>query len=245
MYKNIVILYMLGHVLGEFYFHFQEIEESKTQGYKSVIKHSWIYFLWIFAVSIPIVSIDIMVCNVMIALSHMLVDSFKVVYIKKYSYKEKYVFLIEQLVHIFTIMIIVYFAIELGLRIVVLDVIDNYFVVSEISKIRLIRWTLLLLVLHKPANIFVQKMIGDYKPAEHQEQFRIDNNVGRYIGTIERWIMILLLSVNQYAAMGFVLTAKSIARYDRISKEKEFAEYYLLGTLMSTMIVIASGVCLL
>lgn len=32
------------------------------------------------------------------------------------------------------------------------------------------------------------------------------------------------------SAIGLVLTAKSIARYGRISKEKNFAEYYLLGT---------------
>jgi hypothetical protein len=38
--------------------------------------------------------------------------------------------------------------------------------------------------------------------------------------------------------MGVVLTAKSIARYDRISKDQGFAEYYLLGTLMSTACVV-------
>ena len=44
----------------------------------------------------------------------------------------------------------------------------------------------------------------------------------------------------QYSAVGLVLTAKSIARksiarYDRISKDQSFAEYYLLGTLLSTI----------
>ena len=56
-----------------------------------------------------------------------------------------------------------------------------------------------------------------------------------HIGTIERLIMLVLLSVNQYSAMGFVLTAKSIARYDKITKDEKFAEYYLLGTLVSTL----------
>ena len=69
--------------------------------------------------------------------------------------------------------------------------------------------------------------------------------MGRYIGTVERLVMVLLLSVQQYAAIGLVLTAKSIARYDKISKEKEFAEYYLLGTLISTLIVFASVLCIL
>ena len=47
----------------------------------------------------------------------------------------------------------------------------------------------------------------------------------------------------QYSAVGLVLTAKSIARYDRISKDQSFAEYYLLGTLLST--ICAAAVTLL
>lgn len=46
--------------------------------------------------------------------------------------------------------------------------------------------------------------------------------------------------LGQYSAIGFVLTAKSIARYNKIVEEAEFAECYLLGTLLSTMLVIAT-----
>ena len=65
-----------------------------------------------------------------------------------------------------------------------------------------------------------------------------DRKAGRYIGTIERMIMLIFISINQYSAIGLVLTAKSIARYERITKEEHFAEYYLLGTLISTLIAI-------
>ena len=61
------------------------------------------------------------------------------------------------------------------------------------------------------------------------------------IGTIERIIMIILISMNQYSALGLVLTAKSIARYERISKDEGFAEYYLLGTLMSFLCVLITS----
>ena len=40
------------------------------------------------------------------------------------------------------------------------------------------------------------------------------------------------------------MTAKSIARYDRISKDQEFAEYYLLGSLLSTICAIAAAVAI-
>ena len=77
-----------------------------------------------------------------------------------------------------------------------------------------------------------------YKPENKEEDTKKDNNAGRFIGTIERIIMLIFLSIGQYSAIGLVLTAKSIARYDRISKEKDFAEYYLLGTLISTVTAI-------
>lgn len=50
--------------------------------------------------------------------------------------------------------------------------------------------------------------------------------------------MLIFLAMNQYTAIGFVLTAKSIARYDKITKDEKFAEYYLLGTLISTLCVV-------
>ena len=49
--------------------------------------------------------------------------------------------------------------------------------------------------------------------------------------------MLMFIAMDQYAAMGLVLTAKSIARYDKITKDEKFAEYYLLGTLLSTACV--------
>ena len=106
------------------------------------------------------------------------------------------------------------------------------------------RWILAILIVHKPANIFIQNMIGNYKPKSEDSNFKIDNNAGRFIGSVERMIMLILMYMNQYSAMGLVLTAKSIARYDRITKDEQFAEYYLLGTLISAGIVIGCAVML-
>ena len=50
--------------------------------------------------------------------------------------------------------------------------------------------------------------------------------------------MLFFLLIKQYSSVGLVLTAKSIARYNKISEDKEFAEYYLLGTLLSTICVL-------
>ena len=44
---------------------------------------------------------------------------------------------------------------------------------------------------------------------------------------------------NQFGVIGFVLTAKSIARFKQM-ENKDFAEKYLIGTLTSFLIVLIS-----
>jgi hypothetical protein len=61
------------------------------------------------------------------------------------------------------------------------------------------------------------------------------NKAGAFIGSLERLIILLLISLGQYSAIGLVLTAKSVARYNKIADDKQFAEYYLLGTLLSAL----------
>ena len=75
-----------------------------------------------------------------------------------------------------------------------------------------------------------------YKPIDKKEKNTI--RAGRMIGTFERIIMLFFLSIQQYSSIGLVLTAKSIARYNKISEDQIFAEYYLLGTLLSTICVL-------
>ena len=75
-----------------------------------------------------------------------------------------------------------------------------------------------------------------HKPVEKNTKNII--KTGRVIGTIERVIMLFFILIQQYSSVGLVLTAKSIARYDKISKDQQFAEYYLLGTLLSTICVL-------
>ena len=61
---------------------------------------------------------------------------------------------------------------------------------------------------------------------------------GAIIGNMERMLSAVFLSAGQWAAIGVVFTAKSIARFKQIEKDKQFAEYYLIGTLYSILFVV-------
>lgn len=63
---------------------------------------------------------------------------------------------------------------------------------------------------------------------------------GTVIGLFERFIVTILVFMGEYNAIAFVLAAKSITRFNRL-KDREFSEYYLIGTLSSIAFAIFSG----
>ncbi len=69
-------------------------------------------------------------------------------------------------------------------------------------------------------------------------------NAGMYIGWLERFLIVTSLLLQSPATVGLILTAKSIARYPEF-KSKRFAEYFLIGTLLSISIGIVGGLILL
>jgi hypothetical protein len=69
-------------------------------------------------------------------------------------------------------------------------------------------------------------------------------NAGMYIGWLERFIVLTALLLQSPATVGLILTAKSIARYPEL-KSVRFAEYFLIGTLLSVCIGILGGILLL
>jgi hypothetical protein len=71
-------------------------------------------------------------------------------------------------------------------------------------------------------------------------------NAGKWIGIIER-ILILTFVVNlQYSAIGFMLTAKSVFRFGDLKDNKDHkkTEYIIIGTFLSFMLSIMTGIIL-
>jgi len=63
---------------------------------------------------------------------------------------------------------------------------------------------------------------------------------GRAIGLFERFIILTFVLLSQYTALAFVLAAKSIARFKEL-EDRNFAEYYLVGTLASVSFALFCG----
>lgn len=103
---------------------------------------------------------------------------------------------------------------------------------------------LFLVLITKPTNIAFKLYFTKYQPKDIGKMDTI-SGAGATIGLLERIIIAVCLFFNQFASIGLVFTAKSIARYDKISKDPAFAEYYLIGSLFSILsVLLAAWICL-
>jgi hypothetical protein len=64
--------------------------------------------------------------------------------------------------------------------------------------------------------------------------------VGATIGVLERLLIVTFILVGAETAIGLVVAAKTIARFRQLD-DRDFAEYYLLGTLASVSVAIVTG----
>jgi hypothetical protein len=80
---------------------------------------------------------------------------------------------------------------------------------------------------------------GIKKPGETAEQVE---NAGMYIGWLERFLVVTAILVQSPSMVGLILTGKSIARFPEL--KERFAEYFLIGTLLSIGLAVLGGLVL-
>jgi len=110
--------------------------------------------------------------------------------------------------------------------------------VRRVGIAAILGWSLA--VINLPA---AWQFIGQLLPAEDEKpDKRIDPRMmGATIGVLERVLVIALLPGGGPAAVGFVVAAKTLARFRELNN-KRFAERYLLGTMASVTIALVSAV---
>lgn len=68
-------------------------------------------------------------------------------------------------------------------------------------------------------------------------------NAGLYIGYLERFLIVTAIVIKSATLAGLILTGKSIARFPEM-KKPSFAEYFLIGTLLSISLAVLGGLLL-
>ena len=91
-----------------------------------------------------------------------------------------------------------------------------------------------------PAGILIGQLTGQWSRKIDDPQNSLAN-AGKWIGIAERIIVLLLVWQNQYAAIGLLVTAKGIIRFNEKDRQEAKTEYLVIGTLLSIGIAIITG----
>lgn len=100
------------------------------------------------------------------------------------------------------------------------------------------------LLMLAPASGLIGAMLRPW-----QERIGTDDslvNGGASVGYLERGLILTLVLLGQWQAIGFLLTAKSILRFNELKgrNNRQRSEYVLLGTLLSFTLSIAVGLAI-
>ena len=261
MINNLFFNLIIAHILGDFYIQWSSSCRNKVL-YSVKGMDLWLHSLVIGILSwIAIWDLRGLWLAACIMVSHFLIDWLKShLQLKCKIYKisnsnctelengenkrhDLWVFLIDQILHIS--FIIVFANIWLG------ENIDwqqfgwlQEFAISHPLRTNTIVAMMLAL---KPANILILLILGACKVSitSNKDDGHGNFHSGELIGWLERGLMLIFVVMSQYEAIGFLIAAKSILRFNEASSGSEKSEYVLTGTLLSLTIALLLGILIL
>lgn len=224
----VITIFLLVHVLFDFYFQPSKWVESKTtEGFKSKYLY-WHCFIYALAVSGTVFILTsvcwlTIVAFVAVGISHVITDGLK----KKYKDAIAY-FFIDQFLHLFVLGIIV--------RIVCTKQIIEF----DKKWVIFLIYVLGYLIALKPFGLTAKNIMDtfDFNPEEKGLK-----DGGLWIGYIERFLILTFVLMSYYEGIGFLLAAKSIFRFGELKNDNEIkrTEYILIGTLLSFGLAVCIG----
>ncbi|RKY74836.1 hypothetical protein DRQ15_02230 [candidate division KSB1 bacterium] len=85
-----------------------------------------------------------------------------------------------------------------------------------------------------------RRVLSFEQDAELHELIRDSiKNISRYIGWVERFLILTLTLTGNYSGIGLVLAAKGLLR---LGNNRKFVEYVIFGTLLSFSLAFALGI---
>lgn len=230
-------LLLVAHLIADFSLQSADWAEKKTQKFQYLAGHAFVYAVVIAAVAFLCISENVVwIPFVIIAFSHFFIDWIRIYADKKYKTPAAHFssFVIDQVLHIAIIYVSVCaFGLNEQTRSWLTDL------VLPVPVEQILRYALIFIIILDPASVFVKKLTIYVSGGTNNSSQKKEPSVGSIIGKLERILTVILVLCNEIGAIGFVLTAKSLARYKQLDNQS-FAEKYLVGTLSSTAIAIVA-----
>ncbi|MBJ2175626.1 DUF3307 domain-containing protein [Aureibaculum sp. A20] len=230
----IILQLLLAHVLTDFVFQNTKMVKHK-RNYKG---KSW--YLYAHSLLAGVLTYIILqdwnqlFIPIVIVITHFFIDLWKL-HQKKDNLKY---FIIDQILHLI-ILVLAWLYLINGFS-EVLPTIATFFTSTQALAI----FTGYLIVIF-PVGFIIGKATERWqKEISNEEAQSSLNKAGRYIGIFERILVLTFILINNFAAIGFLIGAKSILRFSDTKGARKQTEYVLIGTLMSFAICIIIGLAI-
>jgi hypothetical protein len=246
---NLFLAMYLAHLLTDFVFQTDRLVLKKHRGeWRGYLVHGathYIAVLAIVAIADPhrFLTLYFQATALSLSVVHLVVDWAKLSLTRsRLMADDALAFLLDQIIHLATIVGAVLLLVHPSLQVF------RFWLI----RIRLLQETILLVLVIYVSVIFaggyfIRVLIGPLwreEPGRETKEHEEVINAGLYIGWLERFLVLTALFLQSPATVGFILAAKSIARYPEL-KSVRFAEYFLIGTLLSVSIAIGGAIVLL
>ena len=225
----ILVKLLCAHLFSDFILQTDSINNGKhIQGVKGIcfqLLHSSIHAA---AAYLFVADWSCWIIPLVIFVSHFAVDLLKC----RISKDTLCSFIIDQICHIAVIVILWYALFRTDIELPCVETIG-------ILKV----WGIVLayILMLKPSSVLLSLFLGKWAPASQNTQSL--PNAGKWIGYIERILILTFVLIGNIESVGFLLAAKSVFRFGELNKAKEIrtTEYVLIGTLASFTIAILTG----
>lgn len=237
-FSTLLVSFLLIHTLCDFYLQPQHwIEEKKEKKHKSpkLYLHSILHgvALLIPALALKIDWINIAIIISIVSITHFAIDLWKVSTTNGDAFSR---FIIDQILHVLVLITAVIYITDSTIIIALLQH-------DQFPETIMITFAYVLIL--KPTSVAIGCILNKY-PISGSEKDGVKGLVagGELIGYLERILILTFTLVGSYAAIGFVLAAKSIFRFGELNKsnDRSMAEYVLIGSLVSVVITTLIGV---
>lgn len=249
-----LLLTLIAHTLADFLFQTHNVVLAKDRlQFSGFLTHGSLVFIFLAGLLSGYHWLGVLLYSLIITAAHLIIDFLKALLIRNRSCRVELTgFIADQILH-FLVIILVWqiFDLQPDARITglfnalispkLMTVFKPAFTETGWSVTKVLGCILAYLTVCWGGAIFIQKFLRIF-PCQNingSDDSRL-KETGRYIGILERALILTLVLNNSLTAVGFIFTAKSIARYNEMD-DRDFAEYYLVGTLLSTAVAFGSG----
>jgi len=225
MYITWLIKLILAHLLTDFVLQPTTwIESRNKKHFQSV--YLYLHGLLTAFIALLLIGMQYWWVALIILVTHILIDAWK-----SYRPIETKYFLIDQCLHLLVILVCWYF-IFLNTD----DIVSAWELINTKNVIVIITAYVFITF---PAGILIGQLTKKWR--EQIADAPALGNAGKWIGIIERIVILTLVFNHQYEAIGLLIAAKSLLRFSETNRPEIKTEYLLIGTLISITMAILTG----